>query len=82
MEAPDGQGLGVPWTARAISARACRVRRSFAARASSCVARNPTRPPRRRPLKTTGERFPLDHPKKPSGRRPDAPPVLSGASRI
>jgi len=24
MEAPDGQGVGSPWTARAISARACR----------------------------------------------------------
>ena len=32
--------------------------------------------------KTTGERFPLDHPKKPSGRRPDALPVLSGEIRI
>jgi len=35
MEAPDGQGVGSLWTARAISARACRVRRSLAAWASS-----------------------------------------------
>ncbi len=40
MEAPDGQGIGVPWTAWAISALACRVRRSLAAWVSSCVARN------------------------------------------
>jgi hypothetical protein len=62
MEAPDGQGIGVPWTMRAISARIFRVRRSFTAWVSSCVARNLPRSVVKASLKTTNERFPLDHP--------------------
>ena len=62
MEAPDGQDVGASWTVRAISARTCRVRRSFAAWVSSCVARNLPRTTAKSPLKATGKRFPLDHP--------------------
>jgi len=62
MEAPDGQDVGASWTARAISARACRVRRSLAAWASSRLRGTCPEPPRRLSLKTTGERFPLVHP--------------------
>ncbi len=39
-EAPDGRDVGLSRTAWAISAQACRARRSSAARVSSCVARN------------------------------------------
>jgi len=82
MEAPDGQDVGASWTVRAISARTFRIRRSFTARVSSCVSRNLPRSVAKSPLKATNERFPLDHTRKPLGRRPDALPVLSGASMI
>jgi hypothetical protein len=62
MEASDGQGIGVPWTMRAISARICCAHRSFTARASSCVSRNLPWTVAKAPPKATDKRFPLDHP--------------------
>jgi len=47
MEAPDGQGVGSPWTARAISARACWPYPPIpAAKASSRLRRTCSEPTR------------------------------------
>ena len=66
-------------TARAISARAWCVRRSFAGRASSCVARN-LPGSSEASLKTTDERYPLDRPRHPPGRQLDGLP--GGGTRV
>jgi hypothetical protein len=63
MEAPDGRDTGMSRTAGAISAPACRVRRSLRRLGFVPIFQgNLPRPDTKASLKTTGERFPLVHP--------------------
>jgi hypothetical protein len=80
--ASGGWKVGAFQTAWAISAHAYRVRRTSPLSFRPDVSGSPSRSVTRRSPKTPDERFPLDHPRSPSGRRPTSLPVLLGENSM